>query len=314
MILACSEKENLVGEIFSAARDLATQLGCEAALVELDDVKPSIKVNGKIIILKANTRLSSNPELATAAITELAKKSGAQIILFGTTRFGRQVAAQTAVRMRLPALSDTRDLKIEQGKLTGTRMVYGGKFAARISAPLPCIATVQSGSYQNDTDTSSSVETIAVNVPTARTTHLETEHTSKASANLSSAQIIVSVGRGFKTKEDLAMAEELAKIMEGMVGCSRPLASDLGWLSEDQHIGLTGIHVHPNLYVAVGISGQLQHTAGIRNSKIIVAINNDKQAPIFQIADYGIIGDLYQVIPELTKLLTSNNQSSAGKQ
>ncbi len=91
-------------------------------------------------------------------------------------------------------MSDAKDLKIEQGKLTGTRMVYGGKFAARISAPLPCIATVQSGSYQNDTGTSSSVETIAVSVPTARTTHLETEHTSKASANLSSAQIIVSVG------------------------------------------------------------------------------------------------------------------------
>jgi len=314
MILACSEKENLAGEIFSAARELATQLGCEAALVELDELKPSVKVNGKVILLKANTALSNNPEHATAAITELAKKNGAQIILFGTTRFGRQVAAQTAVRMRLPALSDAKDLKIEHGKLTGTRMVYGGKFAARISAPLPCIATVQNGSYQNDTGTSSSVESVAVSVPSARTTHLETKHTSKASANLSSAQIIVSVGRGFKTKQDLAMAEDLAKTMGGMIGCSRPLASDLGWLSEDQHIGLTGIHVHPNLYFAVGISGQLQHTAGIKNSKLIVAINNDKQAPIFQIADYGIIGDLYQVLPELTKLLTSNNQSSAGKQ
>jgi len=313
MILACSEKENLAGEIFSAARELATQLGCEAALVELDEVKPSVKVNGKIILLKANTLLSNNPELATAAITEFAKKSDPQIILFGTTRFGRQIAAQTAVRMKLPALSDAKDLKIEHGKLTGTRMVYGGKFAARISAPLPCIATVQNGSYQNDTGTPSSVETVAVSVPSPRTTHLETEHTSKASANLSSAQIIVSVGRGFKTKEDLTIAEDLAKTVGGMIGCSRPLASDLRWLSEDQHIGLTGIHVHPQLYVAVGISGQLQHTAGIKNSKLIVAINNDRQAPIFQIADYGIIGDLYQVIPELTKLLASN-QSSADRQ
>ena len=305
MILACSEKENLAGEIFSAARELATQLRCEAALVQLDEVKPSVKVNGKIILLKANELLSNNPELATVAITEFVKKSDVPIILFGTTRFGRQIAAQTAVRMRLPALSDVRDLKIEQGKLTGTRIVYGGKFAARISAALPCIATVQSGSYQSDTGTSSSVESIAVSVPQARTIHLGSKQKSKSSANLSSARIIVSVGRGFRTKEDLAMAEELAKTIGGMIGCSRPLASDLGWLSEDQHIGLTGIHVHPKLYVAVGISGQLQHTAGIKNSKIIVAINNDKQAPIFQIADYGIIGDLYQVVPELTKLLAS---------
>ena len=305
-ILAYSEKENLAGEIFIAAQELATQLGGEAALVQLDEAKPSVKVSGKIILLKANTPLSNNPELATTAITELAKKSDVKVILFGTTRFGRQLAAQTAVRMRLPALSDAKELKIEHGKLSGTRTVYGGKFSARICAPLPCIATVQSGSYQSDTGTSSSsVENIVVNVPQARAMHLETKHTSKGSANLSSARIIVSVGRGFKTKEDLAMAENLAKNMGAMIGCSRPLASDLGWLSEDQHIGLTGIHVHPKLYVAIGISGQLQHTAGIKNSKIIVAINNNKQAPIFQIADYGIIGDLYQVVPELTKLMTS---------
>lgn len=304
-ILACSEKESLAGEIFSAARELATQLSCEAASVQLDEVKPSIKVSGKIILLKADQPLVNNPELATAAISELVKKNDAPIILFGTTRFGRQVAAQTAVRLRLPALSDVGALKIEHGKLVGTRMVYGGKFAARISTSLPCIATVQSGSYQSDIGTSTSVETVAVSVPETRTMHLGSKQATKSSANLTSARIIVSVGRGFKTKEDLALAEKLAKTMGAMIGCSRPLASDLGWLSEDQHIGLTGIHVHPELYVAVGISGQLQHTAGIKNSKTIVAINNDKQAPIFQIADYGIIGDLYQVVPELTKLLAS---------
>lgn len=309
MILACSEKEDLAREIFSAARDLATQLGCEAALVELDEMKPSVKVGGKVILLKASKLLSNDPELATTAITEFAKKGDVPILLFGTTRFGRQVAAQTAVRMRLPALSDVKDLKIEHGKLKGTRMVYGGKFTARISATLPCIATIQAGSYQSDTGTPSSVESITVSVPSARTTHLGIKQTPKTSANLSSAPIIVSVGRGFKTKEDLAMAMDLAKTIGGIIGCSRPLASDLGWLSEDQHIGLTGIHVSPKLYVAVGISGQLQHTAGIKNSKIIVAINNDKQAPIFQIADYGIIGDLYQVIPELTKLMASASTS-----
>ena len=99
------------------------------------------------------------------------------------------------------------------------------------------------------------------------------------------------------------MLEQLAKVMGGAVGCSRPLSSDLGWLGEEHHIGLTGAYVHPNLYVAAGISGQLQHIAGIKDSKIIVAINKDKQAPIFQVADYGIVGDLYQVIPAMLKHL-----------
>jgi electron transfer flavoprotein alpha subunit len=115
--------------------------------------------------------------------------------------------------------------------------------------------------------------------------------------------VVVSAGRGFANKEDLEMAVELAEAMGGAVGCSRPLSSDLGWLGEEQQIGLTGSHVHPRLYVAVGISGQLQHVVGIKDSKVIVAINKDKEAPIFQVADYGVVGDLYQVLPAFTKVL-----------
>jgi electron transfer flavoprotein alpha subunit len=128
-----------------------------------------------------------------------------------------------------------------------------------------------------------------------------------ANVDLKAAKIIVSAGRGVKKKEDLKMIENLAKALGGSMGCSRPLSSDLGWLPEEYHIGLTGVNVKPDLYIAVGISGQLQHVAGIKDSRIIAAINTDKEAPIFQAADYGIVGDLYQVVPALDKIISKSS-------
>ncbi len=118
--------------------------------------------------------------------------------------------------------------------------------------------------------------------------------------NVEDAEKIVSCGRGFKNRADIKLIEELASALKGYtVGCSRPIAADLKWLSEDHWIGLSGHKVKPKLYVACGISGQVQHVAGMRDSGIIVAINKDANAPIFKVADYGIVGDLYQVIPKL---------------
>ena len=123
----------------------------------------------------------------------------------------------------------------------------------------------------------------------------------EAAGVLQDAEIIVSCGRGFKNKEDIKLIEELAEVLKGRtVGCSRPISADLKWLSEDHWIGLSGHKVKPKLYIACGISGQIQHIAGMRDSGIIVAINKDPEALIFKSADYGIVGDLYEVLPKLT--------------
>ena len=124
------------------------------------------------------------------------------------------------------------------------------------------------------------------------------------SVNVEAAEIIVSCGRGLKKKEDIKQVEELAKVLKSAtIGCSRPIAADLKWLSEDHWIGLSGHKVKPKLYIALGISGQIQHIAGMRDSDIVIAINKDSDAPIFKMADYGIVGDIYEVVPLLTNAI-----------
>ena len=123
-------------------------------------------------------------------------------------------------------------------------------------------------------------------------------------ANLAAARRIVSCGRGFKAEEDLAMANALAEALGAEIACSRPLAEGTAWLSKDRYVGVSGMHVSPDIYVALGISGQVQHTSGMADSKIVVAVNNDENAPIFQISDYGIVGDIYEVVPALTAALS----------
>jgi electron transfer flavoprotein alpha subunit len=119
--------------------------------------------------------------------------------------------------------------------------------------------------------------------------------------SLEDAQSLICVGRGFNKKEDLAIADALAKVLKAEIGCTRPLSHDWQWLSEEREVGLSGKKCKPRLYVSLGISGQIQHTVGIRDSKVIAAINKDKTAPIFEFADYGIVGDLYEVVPRLTE-------------
>ena len=125
-----------------------------------------------------------------------------------------------------------------------------------------------------------------------------------AGSGPAAARRIVSCGRGFKAEEDLAMANALAEALGAEIACSRPLAEGTAWLSKDRYVGVSGMHVSPDIYVALGISGQVQHTSGMADSKIVVAVNNDENAPIFQISDYGIVGDIYEVVPALTAALS----------
>jgi electron transfer flavoprotein alpha subunit len=303
-VLTFSENPQLAGELATAADSIAAGAGGRVFAVEVDAVREA-PAHGSVLLVKAARPISGDSELIASAISEAARRRASPIVLIGSTKLGRMVAGRLAVASRMCVLADVRDLKVDGVRLTGVRGVYAGKFNAKVEGPLPCVALVPQGAYEATAGSPGPVEEITVEGFSPRVKRTEARAPQRSALDLRTAKIIVAAGRGFKTKEDLALVEKLAKALGGAMGASRPLSSDLGWLGEEYHIGLTGVYVRPNLYLAIGISGQLQHVAGIKDSKVIAAINKDKQAPIFQVADYGIVGDLYQVVPALLKILGS---------
>jgi electron transfer flavoprotein alpha subunit len=307
LVLSYSDDSDLAAEVTGAGAEVSKMLGGgNSQSLELDEVRPGATVAGSVVLAKQSGRkLAESADSISGAIVEVAKAKNSKVVLIGATKLGRIVAAKVAVAMKIGSLGGAKRLEVQGDSLVAHREVYAGKFIARVSSKLPCVALVQRGSYQPLTGgPAASVETVEVSVKDSRVTLVETKMSPPADVDLRSAPLIVSIGRGLAKKEDLKLIDDLAKAMGAAIGCSRPLSSDLGWLGEDHQVGLTGTYVHPKLYVAVGISGQLQHLAGIKDSKTIVAINKDKQAPIFEVADYGIVGDLYKVLPEITKLLS----------
>jgi electron transfer flavoprotein alpha subunit len=248
----------------------------------------------KILIAEVDPRL---PDAAAEAVVQAA--SGYDLVLLPSTKNARTIGGLAAQRLGAEFLTDVLSIRMEGGDLVAERYVFGNKAVAAVRVQPPAVVAAAPGRFQGEPPSvQSAVEKLAV-APSSRLKILSVEEKPRGAVRLEEAEIIVSVGRGFKRKEDLQMAFELAKVLGGQVGCSRPIAADLKWLPEEHWVGLSGKKVKPKLYLAIGISGQPQHIAGILDSRIIAAINNDPSAPIFQYADYGVVEDLYKIVPIL---------------
>jgi electron transfer flavoprotein alpha subunit len=197
-------------------------------------------------------------------------------------------------------------LKFESGHVVADRVVWGGNAISTITSKFGAVITIAPRANEKAVG-SSQPEIKAINFQgkTRAAKVVAKKPKDSTEVNIKDAEAVISAGRGFKKKEDLAILNDLALTLHAVIGASRPLTSDLGWMPESRQVGLSGTTVKPKLYVAVGISGQIQHLTGMRDSRLIVAINNDKNAPIFQECDYGVVGDLYQIVPALTKALKS---------
>ncbi len=223
---------------------------------------------------------------------------GHDYMFVGATTVGREVAAIISQDTNLPMESEIMSFDLEGNQAKISRFYYGGKTVME-KLTSARIFTVMAGVAEPLAAGSNGQEIINVPVNGERVTLVSREEKQAGSVDITKADIIVAVGRGIGKKEGLDVARQLATALGGELAGSRPVCSDLHWLEEERQVGLSGKRVKPRVYIALGISGQIQHIVGMRDSKTVIAINRDKSAPIFNECDYGIVGDLYAVVPKL---------------
>jgi electron transfer flavoprotein alpha subunit len=245
---------------------------------------------------------ASNREGAAAALAERAK-TGYRAVVFAATATGRDLAPRVAAKLGVGVVADITDLATDAGAIVVTRPVYAGKALLKVKvAAQPAVLSLRPNVFTADADAATvTPERLAVQ-PGGRVTVREIKPAPAGTLDVAEAQVIISGGRGLKEPANFKVLEELARAFGGQaaVGASRAVV-DAGWRAHADQVGQTGKTVSPSLYIAVGISGAIQHLAGMRTSKVIVAINKDKDAPIFKVADYGVVGDLFEIVPKLTE-------------
>ena len=306
-----SENLDLATEMLSKGRELADKIQAELVAIVLGyNVKEHAEElvaygADKILIADNSIFKSLQVEPYLGAITDLAVKHKPEIILIGSTRRGKELAARLAARLQTGLIPDVFKLEINEEKmLTAARIVYGGNgVAVQTYKAKPQIATVPPRTFEKPkpSDRKAEVVNVEVEFEEPKVEVLEVKPVEASKTRIEEAKVVVCGGRGVNKKEDFKMFEELANLLGGHVGGTRPLAEDRKWFSE--WVGLSGKKVKPDLYIGCGISGMIQHLAGIRDSRVIVAINKDPNAAIFEVADYSVVGDIYQIIPALIETL-----------
>jgi len=310
MVLVYSDDKKITLELLSKGSELAKELGKKQTAVIIgkadDALAKEYIAYGADKVFVAETDLDSfKAEEYAGYLENVIKETGAETILIGSNKNGKELASRLAAKLDAGCVTDCTNLYLKDKKLTVERVVYSGNaIAVEQFTGKPNIATIPSKVFDplsKDDKRTGDIIKRKFDMEKSASKIVKIQEMKTEGVNVEDAEIIVSCGRGFKDKSDIKLVNELANVLKGKtVGCSRPLAADLKWMSEDHWIGLSGHKVKPKLYIAAGISGQIQHIAGMRDSGIIVAINKDPEALIFKSADYGIVGDLYDVLPKLT--------------
>ena len=311
MVLVYSDDKKLTLELLNKGKELAKGLNKKVVAVCIgnDSFAKDFLEHGADSVIAAETDLHDFKAEEYASILEkIAKENKNEAVLIGSNKNGKELAGRLAAKLDTGCVTDCTNVYVKDKKIVTERVVYSGNaIAVEEFVSHPQIMTIPPKAFNPLPKTEGHKGEVVkkkFDFEKSPSKITKVQEMKTEGANVEDAEIIVSCGRGFKNKDDIRLVRELADVLKGRtVGCSRPIAADLKWLSEDHWIGLSGHKVKPKLYIACGISGQIQHIAGMRDSGIVVAINKDPEALIFKSADYGIVGDLYQVIPKLTSAI-----------
>ncbi|MHA1707919.1 MAG: FAD-binding protein [Candidatus Heimdallarchaeaceae archaeon] len=308
--------KNVVLELLGKGRELADQLGETLSVIlpgyEVEHLVPELFHYGadKVYLAEHELLAQYSTDGYTTVIASVIASEKPSIVLYGATPNGRDLAPRVAARLALGLTADCTGLRInEKRQLVQTRPAFGGNIMASILSPYtrPQMSTVRPNVFSTpepNHNRTGILERVEVNLkPISIRTKIEKEKISEVEEiSIEEAKILVSAGRGIESKENLDLVAKLAEELGGTVSGSRALV-DLGWLPHPKQVGQSGKTVAPTLYIALGISGAIQHLVGMSSSDTIIAINKDPEAPIFKVADFGIVGDIFEIVPELIKLL-----------
>lgn len=300
-----SEDAALAQEIMTLGTKLAADLKQPLCAVTLnEDVAKKLVALGavKTIVLKSDCTW---PEGYEQAIAETLQAEAASVVLIGGSCRGKLTAAKVAARLEAGLATDASNITLEGNELIVERTIFGGLAVSTEGMAFPALVTIAPRSYDVMAPNDSLTGEITVKEVTVSpgVTIGAVEKIQRQGVSISEADRVIGVGRGVGKQEDLALIHALADAWGAEIGCSRPIAEDAKWFPVETYIGISGQKFTGSAYLAVGISGQIQHVSGIRDSKIIVAINSDENAPIFAAADYGIVGSLYDIVPLLTEAI-----------
>lgn len=264
----------------------------------------------KVVHVNSDQLADFQPTLIAEAIQKTAESNDSKIVIFSHDLSGKSIAPILAAKMNAGIVTGAVDLPNTEGDFTVKKAVFSGKAFAhvKVNTDVKIISLTPNSVEKKAFGKSASVETSDIELANSRL-KVKEQKMESTDLPLTEAELVVSAGRGLKGPENWGMIEELAKELGAATACSRPV-SDMDWRPHHEHVGQTGVAIRPNLYIAVGISGAIQHLAGVNQSKVIVVINTDPEAPFFKSADYGIVGDAFEVVPKLVAAAKEMNLSA----
>ncbi len=297
--------KNNTAELATYARKSAEILGGECHAIIFGDVEDADRLGNYGIsnVHHVSSVKAFDTQVVKEGIAQAAEKLGCNTVIVGHTANGKSLVGRLAVRMNAGSVSGVNQLPSTENGFSVVKPLFSGKAFAKyaISTENKVLSLMGNSIKGEEVGGTANMQEIQLDLPAARTTVISHD-TVVGEVPLTEAELVVSAGRGMKGPENWGIIEELAEVLGAATACSRPV-SDSGWRPHHEHVGQTGFAIRPNLYIAVGISGAIQHLAGVNNSKCIVVINKDPEAPFFKSADYGVVGDLFDVVPKLTEAL-----------